>query len=79
VLSSRFAGCNYEFFASDDPEHLGRSVAQGSLSAGRNGTALVRVVGDSVFLRLRNASVGDHWAYEKASIQATYAGLIRRN
>ena len=79
VLSSRFDGCNYEFFVSDDPEHLGNPTTRGSLSAGRNGTKLVRVVGDSVFLRLRNVSSESHWAYEKGSIQTVYAGTVRRN
>ena len=77
ILSSKFDGCNYEFFASDDPEHLGRAVAQGTLSGGRNATELVRVSGDSVFLRLRNNSKDSYWSLEKASIYAAYAGMIR--
>lgn len=77
VLSSRFDGVNYEFYASDDPEHLGRAVSEGTLSGGRNGTELIRVSGDSVFLKLRNASKDSYWAYEKATVQATYAGDIR--
>ena len=78
VLSSSGDGCNYEFFASDNPEDLGNPVSSGSLKPGRNDRRLVRVANDHVYLRLRNASKGQCWAYEGASVLASYGGEVRR-
>ena len=78
VLSSSQDGCNYEFFASDNPEDLGAAVSSGELRAGRNDRRLVRVNNDHVYLRLRNARAGQSWAYEGGSINVAYGGEVRR-
>ena len=79
VLGDSYSGCDYELFASDDPGDLGDPDDAGDLKAGRNGTALVRVHGDSVFLKLRNARMDETWAYEKGTAVVRYAGDVRRD
>jgi hypothetical protein len=78
VLSSSQDGCNFEVFTTDNPEVLGDPVARGRLSPGRNDRNLVRASGDHVYIRLRNASVGESWAYEGGSLTVSYAGDVRR-
>lgn len=78
VLGDDYSGCHYELYASDDPGDLGDPDDSGELHAGRNGTALVRVHGDSVFLKLRNARMDETWAYEKGTAVVRYAGDVRR-
>ena len=78
LLGESQDGCNFEFFSSDNPEILGSAKASGTLSAGRNGRKLIRVSGDSVFLRMRNASMGQRWSYETGAVNIDAAGQIRR-
>lgn len=78
VLSSTQHGCNYEWFASDDPETLGAPVTAGQLQAGRNDSQLIRVNGDHVWLRLRNARNNERWAYEGGMAMRQYGGDLRR-
>jgi hypothetical protein len=77
VLGDAQDGCNYEFFSADNPEVLGAAKATGSLHDGRNLSKLVRVSGDNIFMRLRNASQGQRWAYESGLITMTTAGSKR--
>jgi hypothetical protein len=39
----------------------------------------VRVSGDNLFMRLRNASLNQRWSYEVGSITVSGAGAIRRD
>ena len=78
VLSSSQHGCNYQLYTSDEPENLGDPVSQGTFKPGRNDRHLVRINGDHVFMRLRNASVGESWAFEGASATMSYGGELRR-
>jgi hypothetical protein len=74
VLGDAQDGCKFEFFSADNPEVLGVAKATGALNAGRNRNKLIRVSGDSVFMRLRNASAGQRWAYESGQITISKAG-----
>lgn len=78
VLSSSQQGCNFEIFASDEPDVLGAPAATGSFIPGRNDKRLVRTNGDHVYLRLRNSSVGESWAFEGGSALVSYGGDVRR-
>ena len=77
LLGDSQDGCNFEVFSSDNPEDLGQAKAAGFLQPGRNGRKLIRVSGDNVFIRMRNARAGSRWAYEQGYIQATGAGDLR--
>lgn len=78
VTAPNYGGCVYDFFSTDDPADLGSSKASGTLYAGRNSTELVRVSGDSVYVRLRNARENETWAYEKGTYMVGYSGEVRR-
>ena len=78
VLSSSQNGCNFEIFTSDEPDVLGPPAATGSFSAGRNDRRLIRTSGDHVYIRLRNATAGECWAFEGASALVSYGGEVRR-
>ena len=77
VLAGDQDGCNYEFFVTDNPGSLGLPRAQGGLVAGRNPTKLVRMSGDSIYLRMRNGNAGQRWSIEKASALMSMAGAKR--
>jgi hypothetical protein len=77
VLADDQDGCNYEFFVTGDPGTLGLPRAQGGLVAGRNPTKLVRMSGDSIYLRMRNGNAEQRWALEKASALMSMAGAKR--
>ena len=77
VLAPNYSGCNYEFYETDNAAHLGDPLEVGELKAGRNGTHMVRVSGDSVYLMLRNAREQETWSYEKGQVHVSYAGGIR--
>ena len=78
VLANDQHGVNYEFFAESTPDNLGDPVRRGRLSPGRNDRHLVRVSGDHVYMRLRNANEGQSWAYETADATISSAGDTRR-
>ena len=78
VLANDQHGVNYEFFAESTPDDLGDPVRRGRLSPGRNDRHLVRVSGDHVYMRLRNANEGQSWAYETADATISSAGDTRR-
>lgn len=78
VLGSSLDGCRFEFFSTDDPAVLGDPVAVGNLRPGRNDRHLVRLSGDHLFLRLRNASVEEAWAWEGGYGTMSYGGDLRR-
>jgi len=78
VLANDQHGVNYEFFAESTPDNLGAPVRRGRLSPGRNDRHLVRVSGDHVYMRLRNANEGQSWAYETADATISIAGDTRR-
>ena len=77
LLGDSQDGCNFEVFSSDNPEDLGQAKAAGFLQPGRNGRKLIRVSGDNVFIRMRNARAGSRWAYEQGYIQVSGAGDLR--
>ena len=77
VLADDQDGCNYEFFVTGNPATLGLPRAQGGLVSGRNPTKLVRMSGDSIYLRMRNGNAGQRWALEKASALMSMAGAKR--
>ena len=77
VLADDQDGCNYEFFVTGDPGTLGVPRAQGGLVAGRNPTKLVRMSGDSIYLRMRNGNAEQRWALEKASALMSMSGPKR--
>lgn len=77
VLAPNYSGCNYEYFETDNAAQLGDAQQSGNLTAGRNGSQLIRVAGDSIYLRMRNARAGETWSYEKGSVFQTYAGITR--
>ena len=79
LLGDAQDGCNFELFSSDNPEVLGVAKATGTLQAGRNKHKTVRVSGNSIFLRMRNAMAGQRWAYEMASADVTGAGVKRES
>jgi hypothetical protein len=78
VLASDQHGVNYEFFAESTPDDLGEPVRRGRLRPGRNDRHLVRIAGDHVYMRMRNASVGESWAYESGDAEIAQAGSTRR-
>lgn len=77
VLADDQHGCNYEFFSNSTPDSLGDAVKRGRLRAGRNDRHLVRVSGDHVYMRLRNANVDQTWAFEAGSVTIASAGDLR--
>lgn len=77
VLAPNYSGCNYEFYETDNAAQLGDPLEVGMLKAGRNGTHMVRVSGDSIYLLLRNAREQETWSYEKGQIQVSYGGGLR--
>ena len=78
LLGDSQDGCNFEVFSSDNPEDLGQAKASGSLRPGRNGRKLIRVAGDNVFIRMRNAKASSRWAYEQGYVELSGAGELRR-
>jgi len=78
LLGDSQDGCNFEVFSSDNPEDLGPAKAAGFLQPGRNGRKLIRVSGDNVFVRMRNAKAASRWAYEQGYIEVSGAGDLRR-
>lgn len=77
VLADDQHGCNYEFFSNSTPDSLGDVVRRGRLKAGRNDRHLVRISGDHVYMRLRNANVDQTWAFEAGSVTIASAGDLR--
>lgn len=77
VLAPDFSGVHIEVFVTDTPDSLGDPVWRGEIHAGRNANQLLRVSGDSIYLRLRNATLDEHWALEKATAILSYGGQIR--
>ena len=74
ILAEGFSGVHVELFTSSDPERLGEAVWSSDIGAGRNPGILCRVSGDSIYLRLRNASLDEHWAIERAAAFLSYGG-----
>ena len=78
LLGETEDGCGFELFAADNPESFGTAKATGSFTPGRNNAQLVRVSGDNLFMRLRNASLNQRWSYEAGTMTISGAGAIRR-
>jgi hypothetical protein len=78
VLSPSGDSANFEFFATDEPENLGEAVARGTLAPGRNDRKLIRVSGDHLFMRIRNATKGQTWSWEGGYAKQDYGGDLRR-
>jgi hypothetical protein len=77
VLAPNYSGVHIEVFATDTPDNLGDPVWHGEIHAGRNANQLVRVSGDSIYIRMRNATLGENWSLEKCSAILSYGGQIR--
>jgi hypothetical protein len=77
ILSKSDDGARYELFSSEDPEDTEVVRRRGVLTRGRNAPKWDRVTGPYCWLRLRNASGGERWAYERGHINASLAGLAR--
>lgn len=77
ILAEGFSGVHVELFTSSDPERLGEPVWSSNIGPGRNAGILCRVSGDSIYLRLRNATLDQHWAIERAAAFLSYGGRIR--
>lgn len=77
ILAPNYSGVHIEVFSTDTPDRLGDPVWKGEIHAGRNANQLVRVTGDSIYIRMRNASIDEHWAIEKCSAILSYGGQIR--
>ena len=77
VLAPNYSGVHIEVFSTDTPDNLGDPVWQGEIHAGRNANQLVRISGDSIYIRFRNASADQHWSLEKCSAILSYGGQIR--
>jgi hypothetical protein len=77
TLADAGDGCRYELFASDEPESFGIARKQGVLRPGRNAPIWDRVSGTYCGLRLRNSGTEERWAFERAYIYATPAGMAR--
>ncbi len=70
-------GTNYEVYVSDSPDVRGAVRTRGYLHAGRNDRVPFVARGTYFWIRLRNAAMGERWAFEAASIEAVTAGLRR--
>ena len=77
ILAPTYGGCTYEIYSTDNPDKLPQAVWSGQLHSGRNATALPRVSGDSLYIKLAN---GDNtsWSYEKATAALSYGGTLRK-
>lgn len=70
-------GATLEIMATDTPETVPSVQFTKALSAGRNAPFLERVTGQSVFVRLKNLSAGERFAYEAGSFETADAGEIK--
>jgi len=77
VLADNQSGAHVQLFASDTPDVLGDPVWAGKLNSGRNPNMFTRVRGSYFWIRLRNASVGERWAFESMTVRITNAGRRR--
>ena len=77
VLADNQNGANVQLFASDTPDVLGDPVWAGKLNSGRNPNMFTRVRGSYFWIRLRNASVGERWAFENMTVRVANAGRRR--
>jgi len=78
VLDSAQQGVNYELYTSDTPDKIPTlPVAQGKLGPGRNPSQLVRARGSVAWLRLRQRSLNQRFAYESGSLEASPSGRAR--
>jgi len=77
VLASSNDGCLYDLFSTETPDDLGSPDVSGKLHAGRNRAHLIRLAGDSLFLRMRNARDGKTWSFEKGQMMVSRGGQTR--
>lgn len=63
------AGARLQGFAANDPDRLDAVKFSAQLVAGRNAERLERIAGSHVWLRLRNAALGERWAFESGSYE----------
>jgi hypothetical protein len=70
-------GCNFEAFGSSIAEQIGVRHVNGTLEPGPNPTKLIRLTGRNCFLRLRNAALGESWAFEEGAVEAEIVGNDR--
>jgi hypothetical protein len=77
VLASDRQGVFYEYFASEEADSLGGVEQSGSLSPGRNPAVHKRAMGPNLFIRFRNARVGESWAFESGQIDLSPRGRKR--
>ena len=77
VLSDNQGGAHVQLFASDTPDVLGDPVWAGKLTSGRNPNMFTRVRGSYFWIRIRNSSVGERWAFENMIVRIANAGRRR--
>ena len=75
VLAREQSGCTFEVYASDEPNRLGRMVAQGEFTAGQNPRLSIRKRGAFMWLLLRNTRTGERFALEELAVDVRRMGL----
>jgi hypothetical protein len=77
VLADNQNGANVQLFASDTPDVLGDPIWAGKLNSGRNPNMFARARGSYFWIRLRNASADERWAFENMTVRVSNAGRRR--
>lgn len=79
VLAGDLDGCRWELFGSDEAANLGDYVASGDLDRGRNDRVYdAAIKASQAYVRFRNASPNERWAFEEAQIGVAPAGKRHR-
>jgi hypothetical protein len=77
VLADDQDGCAYEVFGSPTADSMGTIKARGVVNGGRSRVQRVRVRGQYLWVRVRNASLGERFAYETGFAHYSPAGRQR--
>lgn len=76
-LADDQAGCVYTIHGGSNPDTIGDPIATGTLAPGRNPFKSVRARDRYLWLRLRNASANQRWAFERGMVELSAAGGLR--
>lgn len=77
VLSDNQSGVHVQLFSSSNPDSMGDPVWAGRLDSGSNPNIFTRIRGSYFWIRMRNSSVGERWAFESLVARMTEAGRKR--